>query len=265
MQAMSAWQEGLPMSDLVTVDRRDRAAILTFQRAGSLNAMTTALARSICEALADLDADPQVGGIVLTGAGDRAFCAGVDLDEARRQEPATVEGWFGTICSVYRTILDTRKPMVAAINGIAAGAGFQVALVSDMRLAAPHARLGQPEIEAGIPSIMGAHWMGLHLPWSVNQELSLTGRLMDAEEAAALRLVRIVPGDELVAEAVDQARLLGAKPAVAWARTKARFREVALRGLDEAFRAAVLGQQEAFARGEPQAIMNAFLARRGKS
>ena len=253
------------MSDLVTVDHRDRVAILTFQRAGSLNAMTTALARSICEALADLDTDPDVGGIVLTGAGDRAFCAGVDLDEARRQEPVTIEAWFGTICSAYRAILDTRKPVVAAINGIAAGAGFQVALVSDIRLAAPHARLGQPEINAGIPSIMGSHWMGLHLPWSVNQELSLTGRLMEANEAAALRLVRIVPAEKLLAEAAEQARTLGARPSVAWARTKARFREVALRGFDEAFRAAVAGQQEAFARGEPQAIMNTFLARRGKA
>ena len=107
--------------------------------------------------------------------------------------------------------------------------------------------------------------MSLHLPWSVNQELSLTGRLMNAEEAAALHLVRIVPADDLLANAVEQATVLGSKPGTAWRQTKARFREVALRGFDEAFRAAVAGQQEAFARGEPQAIMNAFLARRGKA
>lgn len=253
------------MSNLVTIDHRDRVGILTFQRAGSLNAMTTGLALSICEALVGLDRDPEVDGIVLTGAGDHAFCAGVDLDEARRQEPSTVESWFGTICSVYRAIVETRKPVVAAINGVAAGAGFQIALVSDIRLAAPHARLGQPEIQAGIPSIMGAHWMTLHLPWSVNQELSMTGRLMDAEEAAALRLLRIVAADDLLGEAAEQARVLGAKPATAWAHTKARLRDVALRGFEEAFRAAVVGQQAAFANGEPQAIMNAFLARRGKA
>lgn len=252
------------MSNLVTVDHRDRAAILTFQRAGSLNAMTTGLALSVCEALVESDADPEVEGIVLTGSGDRAFCAGVDLGEARQQTPMTIEAWFGTICSVYRAILNTRKPVVAAINGVAAGAGFQVALVSDMRMAAPHARLGQPEIQAGIPSIMGSHWMSLHLPWSVNQELSFTGRLMDAEEAAALRLVRVVPANDLLAEAAEQARVLGTRPATAWTHTKARFREVALRGFQDAFRAAVVGQQEAFAKGEPQAIMDAFLARRGK-
>ena len=253
------------MSDLVAINIRDGIAVLTMDREGALNAMTTDLARAVVAALAEADTDDRVSGIVLTGAGRRAFCAGVDLEEARRQEPATVESWFGTICGVYRAILNTQKPVVAAINGVAAGAGFQTALVADMRLAAPHAKLGQPEINAGIPSIMGAHWMRLHLPWSVNQELSFTGRLMDADEAAALRLVRIVPADALVDEAAALARELGAKPATAWARTKGRFREVALAGLDEAFRAAVLGQQEAFARGEPQAIMQAFLARRGKA
>lgn len=252
------------MSDLVSTDLREGVAVLTMDRERSLNAMTTELARAVVAALRSADADRDVRGIVLTGAGRRAFCAGVDLDEARRQESATVEGWFGTICGVYRAILDTRKPVVAAVNGVAAGAGFQAALASDMRLAVPNARLGQPEILAGIPSIMGAHWMNLHLPWSVNQELSFTGRLMDAEEAAALRLLRVVPADTLIEEAAALARELGGRPSSAWARTKARFRELAMRGFDEAFRAAVLGQQEAFARGEPQAIMQAFLARRGK-
>jgi enoyl-CoA hydratase/carnithine racemase len=249
---------------LASIDHRDGVAVLTMDREGSLNAMTVELARAVVAALAEADADDGVRGIVLTGAGRRAFCAGVDLDEARRQEPATIEAWFGAICGVYRAILDTSKPVVAAINGVAAGAGFQMALACDMRLAAPHARLGQPEIAAGIPSIMGAHWMSLHLPWSVNQDLSFTGRLMDAEEAAALHLLRIVPADVLADEAAALARTLGARPSVAWARTKARFRELALRGFDEAFRAGVLGQQEAFARGEPQAIMQAFLDRRGK-
>ena len=253
------------MSGLVTVGLSDRVAFVTFRRAESLNAMTVELARSIGERLVAVDADPEVDAVVLTGAGERAFCAGVDLEEARRQTPDTVEVWFGDICRLYRAILDTRKPVVAAINGVAAGAGFQAALVCDIRLAAPHARLGQPEIQAGIPSIMGAHWMSLHLPWSVNQELSLTGRLMDAEEAAALRLLRVVPAERLLGEAAVQARALGAKPRTAWAHTKTRFRELALRGFEDAFRAAVAGQQEAFAKGEPQAIMDAFLARRAKA
>jgi len=152
---------------------------------------------------------------------------------------------------------------VAAINGIAAGAGFQMALVSDLRIAHEGARLGQPEINAGIPSIMGSYWMSLHLGWSMNQELSFTGRLMTAAEARELRLINhLVAPDQLIAKACEVAEELAQKPATAWVRTKARFREIAMAGFEEAFRAGVLGQQEAFARGEPQAVIDAFLASR---
>ena len=111
------------MSDLVPIQIHEGVAILRMDREGSLNAMTTGLARAIVGALVEADADDRVRGIVLTGAGRRAFCAGVDLAEAQRQEAATIEAWFGTICGVYRAVLDTNKPLIAAINGVAAGAG----------------------------------------------------------------------------------------------------------------------------------------------
>ncbi|MBU1175332.1 MAG: enoyl-CoA hydratase/isomerase family protein, partial [Alphaproteobacteria bacterium] len=93
--------------------------------------------------------------------------------------------------------------------------------------------------------------------------LSFTGRLMEAEEARDLGIINhLVEPEALIPTAVDVARQLAAKPKVAWARTKARFREIAMRGFDDAFRAGVLGQQEAFANGEPQAVIDAFLASR---
>ena len=137
-------------------------------------------------------------------------------------------------------------------------------MVSDLRVAHPGARMGQPEINAAIPSIMGSYWMSLHLGWSKNQELSMTGRLMEADEADRLGLINyMVDQDQVVAKACEVAETLAGKPAVAWARTKARFREIALAGFDEAFRAGVLGQQESYAKGEAQAIIEAFLASRG--
>ncbi len=254
------------MTDVVTIEKQNSIAILTFNREASLNAMSIGLAQGVAAALIDLENDPSVKGVVLTGAGTRAFCAGVDLQEGRKVEVANVEAWFGTVCNVYRQILKTTKPVITAINGVAAGAGFQIALVSDMRVAHPDARLGQPEINAGIPSVMGSYWMSLHLGWSMNQELSYTGRLMDGKEARELRLVNhLVPAEKVVPKAVEVARELSEKPSVAWARTKARFSELALRGFDDAFRSGVLGQQEAFARGQPQAIMEAFLAKRASS
>ena len=154
--------------------------------------------------------------------------------------------------------------MIAALNGVAAGGGFQMALVADQRVAHAGTLMGQPEINAGIPSIMGSYWMSLHLGWSKNQELSMTGRLLGAAEARDLGLINhLVDREAVVAKACALAEALAGKPAVAWKRTKARFREIALAGFDEAFRAGVLGQQEAYARGEPQAIMAAFLQKKG--
>ncbi len=253
------------MNDTVKIERDDRIAVLMLNRPGNLNAVSGDLAVGVAEGLIELDADDTVDGIVITGAGDRAFCAGVDLVEARDAKPADIEEWFGRVCNIYRQILVTRKPVISAINGVAAGAGFQITLVSDSRVAHAGARLGQPEINAGIPSIMGSYWMSLHLGWSKNQELSFTGRLMEAPEAHALGLINhLVEPNQLLATAGAVARDFAAKPKVAWARTKARFREVAMRGFDDAFRAGVLGQQEAFAKGEPQQVIEAFLASRAK-
>ena len=90
----------------------------------------------------------------------------------------------------------------------------------------------------------------------------MTGRLMDAEEAASLGLINhIVSPHELIPKACEVVSEFSKKPSIAWARTKARFREIALAGFDGAFRAGVLGQQEAYARGEPQAVIDSFLAK----
>ena len=92
----------------------------------------------------------------------------------------------------------------------------------------------------------------------------MTGRLMESPEAHALGLINyMVDQDQVVAKACEVAETLAAKPSAAWARTKARFREIALAGFEEAFRAGVLGQQEAFATGQAQAVIEAFLATRG--
>lgn len=251
------------MTEVVRIEHVDGVAVLRLNREDALNALTMELARGIAENLVALDARDDVRGIVLTGAGSRAFCAGVDLREARAIRIEQIESWFGTVCNIYRQILLTGKPVVAALNGIAAGGGFQMALVSDLRVAHPGTRMGQPEINAGIPSVMGSYWMSLHLGWAKNQELSMTGRLMEAAEAQALGLINyLVEADRLIPKACEVVNMLADKPATAWRRTKARFREIALAGFEEAFRAGVLGQQEAYARGEPQAVIDAFLSSR---
>ena len=251
--------------DLVHIERGDDGiAVLTLNRPRALNAVSVALAESLVAALEGCGADPATRAVVLTGAGDRAFCAGVDLREASAMDPARIEEWFGAVCRAYTGILAVDKPVVAALNGLAAGAGFQMALVSDLRVAHRGVRMGQPEINAGLPSIMGSYWMTLHLGWAKNQELSYTGRFMDCAECERLGLFAAVVENagEVPARAKTLARELAAKAPVAFRRTKARFRELALRGFEDAFRAGTLGQQAAYREGEPQAIMAKFLQRR---
>jgi len=251
------------VSDVVITQHADRIATITLNRPQALNAISGELAGNLKAAIRAANEDPAVDGMVLTGTGDKALCAGVDLLEARDMTAERIESWFGAVCEIYRTILLTDKPFICAINGIAAGGGFQMALVSDLRVGHAGTKMGQPEINAGIPSVMGSYWMSLHLGWSMNQELSYTGRLMDAEECHRLGLLnRLVKREALLPTARKLASELSAKPGNAFLRTKQRFRELALAGFDEAFRTGVLGQQATYAAGEPQAVIDAFLAER---
>ncbi len=254
------------MTESVLIGREGAIATVTLNRPEALNAFDGALRRELTAALAALNADDTVRALVITGAGGRAFSAGIDLKEAQHIEVPQIEEWFREMCGVYQAIRLLDKPAVAALNGIAAGAGFQVALVCDIRVGHPGTRMGQPEINAGIPSIMGSFWMSLHLGLARNQELSLTGRLMDSGECHALGLLNhLVPGAELLPKAIEVAAELGAKPTTAMRRTKQRFREMTQSAFDEAFRAAVLGQQECYAKGEPQTAIAAFIGKKGRN
>ena len=246
------------------VHEADGVVQLVFNRPAALNPLSRALARDFVAALREADASAAVKAVVVTGAGERAFCAGVDLEEAKEMTAERVPAWFGDVAECYRQVLLVDKPVVAALNGVAAGGCYQISLVADWRIGCERTRMTQPEINAGLPSIMGAYWMRFHLPWSVNQELSYSGRVMDAEECQRLGLLNErVPATDLLDAAVARAHFLADKAPVAFRHTKARFREFALAGFDDAFAAAVAGMQAAYREGAPQAAMARFLAARG--
>lgn len=236
---------------------------LTLDRPHVRNALGRGLARDLLAALRDAATDPAVCAVVLTGAGEHAFSAGADLAEASANGVADVAGWLGGIFACYREILLVPKPVVAAVNGVAAGGGYQIALVSDWRVGCSRTRMSQPEILAGFPSIMGSYWMTLHLPWSLNQELSYTGRAMDAEECRRVGLLNdLVDADELMPRARARAAELAGCGEVAFRATKERFASLALAGFDAAARAAVAGMEAAYANGEPQAAIRRFRERK---
>lgn len=247
---------------LVLSTDRDDVRVLALNRPRTLNALNRALARAVVAALHAAAATPSVRAVVLTGAGERAFSAGVDLAEAQGLTAADVPAWFTDLSECYRQILLLDKPVIAALNGVAAGGGYQLGLVADWRIGHTRTRMTQPEINAGLPSIMGSYLMRFHLPHGVNQELSYSGRIVHAEECRRLGLLNeLVTPDELADAAFFRARDLAHKSPAAFRATKARFRALLLDGFEDARAAAIAGMQAAYAAGEPQALMRKFLAK----
>ena len=163
----------------------------------------------------------------------------------------------------YDSVRSMPKPVVAALNGLAAGSGFQITLMMDVVVAHPGVRMGQPEINSGIPSILGPILMRESLGRSRTAELALTGRLMDAAECHRLGLIHHLVAPEKVMEtALAVARELGAKPPQALRLTKEFACRWSEAEYERAWKLAGEGQVQAFASGEPQAVMREFFAAR---
>ena len=200
---------------------------------------------------------------MLTGSGERAFCGGQDLDESATVDTANLAGWLNRQHAMYQAVRDVDKPIVAALNGTAVGAGFQMALMCDLRVAHGTLRMGQPEVKAGLASVVGSYLMSLQIGHSLNQQLSLTGELITGERAHTLGLINdLVAPNEVLPRAIERAQALAALPGAAVRATKQRFRERTQAGFEEACSAGIRYQLECYSTGQPQRAMHAFIARR---
>lgn len=240
-------------------------AILTINNPTAMNAWTQAMQRDMIVKLGELDADPEVGAIVLTGAGDRAFCAGQDLKEVAKFTGADVEEWLDTFMAVYDAVLSNSKPVIAALNGVTAGSGYQLSLLCDVRIAHPGVRIGQPEVKSGIPSITGMYLTWQAVGYSKTAEMMLTGELLTAEEAARLGMIaEVVPQAEVLSRSIELAQTMAQLPQQAFALTKQRVRATLMPGLQEAFAAALEADKQAYGDGEPQRTAHHFVTKAGK-
>jgi enoyl-CoA hydratase/carnithine racemase len=251
----------------VRLEQVERVAVLTLDRPEKLNAWDRKMRDEIVAALERLDADPSVAAIVMTGAGDRAFSAGQDLEESKHFDPTRAVEWVHEWERYYVALRGLSKPLVIALNGTAAGSAFQVALLGDIRVGHPGVRMGQPEINSGIASTTGPWIMKEMMGLSRTIELTLTGRLMDAEECHRIGLLHhLVPADRVLPTALEIARALADKPPVAMRLDKQRFREMTDASFADAISAGVRIQAESYASGEPARMMEEFFrARRERS
>jgi len=197
-------------------ERRGAVGIITLNRPVALNALNAALIAELASALDDLEDDPGIGAIVLTGT-EKAFAAGADVKEMVSKsypeiycEDFITRGW--------ERVGQCRKPVIAAVAGFALGGGCEIAMMCDIVVAADTARFGQPEITLGtIPGAGGTQRLARFIGKAKAMDLCLTGRMMDAPEAERAGLVsRVVPAADLLSEAIKIAeRIAGMSQPIA--------------------------------------------------
>lgn len=249
----------------IELERHDYIALVRLNRPESLNAVNRAMRERLIETLDALNGEPGVRAVIITGSGERAFCSGQDLAETMAYTIDDVDEWLTRQHAMYQAVRDLDQPCIAAWNGVAAGAGYQIGLCADLRVGYPELKLGQPEIKAGLASIVGSYLMTLHLPLSLNQQLSITGELIGGQRAHEIGLINhLVPRAQVLDRAMAIAHELAALGSTALRLTKQRFRELTQPGFDAALVAAKQIQKEAYRSGEPQAAMRKFFEARGR-
>jgi 2-(1,2-epoxy-1,2-dihydrophenyl)acetyl-CoA isomerase len=253
-------------SHLLVDTSSDGVRTLTLDRPDKLNAVNGALAASLSAAVADAAVADAVRVVVIRGAG-RAFCAGLDLSEpptlpsATRAERLDPYAWVGTW---VRTIVSCEKPVVAAVNGPAAGAGFGLALACDVRLVAASARMTAGYVRRGLSPDAGVSWM---LPRQIGlaraADILLTGRDVDAAEAERIGLAsRVLPDESFDEEVRRYAAQLALGAPVAQALTKRLLARTFDTPLDTALRDELVYIKQCFTTDDVREAIAAFREKR---
>lgn len=189
------------------------------------NAIDLATSRIMGDVFKDFRDDPELRVALITGAGDKFFCPGWDLKAAAGGDAVDDDygvGGFGGL----QEMRAMNKPIIAAVNGICCGGGLEWALSADIILAADHAQFALPEIRSGTVADAASVKLPKRIPYHIAMEMLLTGRWIDAEEAARWGLInQIHPGDQLMTKARDMADLLASGPPLVYAAIKEIVRE----------------------------------------
>ncbi len=208
----------------VDYEKEGRIAIFTINRPEAMNALNSQVRQELNQALIDFRDDPDLWVGIITGAGEKAFSAGADIKEFR---PGPIQTG-GAVAWVRPDQI--WKPIIAALNGFALGGGLELAMECDLRIAAEHARLGQPEVNIGfMPGAGGTQRLTRFVGRAMAAEILLTGQHIDAQEAYRIGLVnRVVPLDQLMPTARELAETICQRGPMGIRATK----EAMIRGYD---------------------------------
>jgi enoyl-CoA hydratase len=229
------------MPDELVTKRRGAVLVARLNRPEARNALNPALMRAIGAAVIEAEGDPEIRAVVVTGTGDRAFCAGLDLRSFAAGEQdglGDADGPDGAAMRAFTRLLagDVTVPVVGAANATAVAGGFELLMGCDVIVASSEAKLGLPEVKRGLfPASPGTVLLGTRLPLSVALEMTLTGDPIDADRAQTLGLVNaVVPPAEVLTVALDYAERIAANGPLALAAIK----ELVRIGVADAARAA---------------------------
>jgi len=251
----------------VKITQAGAIATVTLNRPDKLNALSGEMLEQLRQAQQSTAADPAVRVVVLTGAG-RGFCAGGDLHEIQdglqQGDLQRLRGWLEVGKQIVLGFRALPKPVIAAINGVATGAGFNLALACDLRVAAEETHLGQTFVRIGLHPDFGATWFLPRLVGTARAlELLLTGEMIDAREAHRLGIVnRIVPSVQLEQAVRSIAERLAAGPPLVYARAKQAVYRSEAEGLASAMDFECEAQLACVASEDAREGIGAFLHRR---
>lgn len=251
----------------VKVDEHKGGSIahVTIDNARRLNCVNTAINAELAAAFAKLSHDHKVRAVVLTGAGERAFIGGADLNELGAADPDRARLFITRLHQACAAVRFCPVPVIGRINGFCLGGGLEIAACCDMRIAATNAQFGMPEVHMGLPSVIEAALLPGLIGWGRTREMLLTGILYSAEEAAGIGFVqKVAPLADIDAamepwiegilratpEAVRNQKALMAR----WERTS----------LEEGIYAGIDALSDAYKTGEPQAAIAHFFAQKKK-
>lgn len=185
----------------ILTEKKNHTFVVMLNRPKALNALNEQLLDELAEAIEDFEQDDDLKGAVLIGAGDKAFAAGADIQELARLSPEEALANSQKGQAIFARIEHCPKPVIAAVNGFALGGGCELAMACHMRVAAEHARFGQPEVKLGlIPGYGGTQRLVQYIGRAKATELLITGEMIDAQEALRLGLVNYVTAKGALAD-----------------------------------------------------------------
>jgi enoyl-CoA hydratase/carnithine racemase len=248
--------------EVLVQDRRDAVLVLRLNRPEARNALSAELMSALGLALEEAEGDPGVRCVVITGTGDRAFCAGMDLRSFAGGETATEEQRRGS-AAYFRFLRESVSvPVVGAANATAVAGGFELLLGCDMVVASDQATFGLPEVKRGLFAAGGGVFVGTRIPLAVALELTLTGDPVDAARALTLGLVNeVVPPADVLDAALDLAARIARNGPLALQATKELVR-LASRDSDRAWDRQSEWQPMVFASEDAKEGATAFIEKR---